>query len=207
MSDEQPFRVAITAGFVIFLPLIAYRRIISQMTGERLNRLEEGWFILLTLRPAGLAGAVGLIAYMIDPASMAWSSVPLPAWLRWCGVGLGAIAGSLLVWTLSHLGKNLTDTVVTRKAHTLVTSGPYRWVRHPFYDCVALAILANSLTAANWFIFVTGATVFTLMMIRVRTEERNLAARFGKAYESYRSRTGRILPRIRGRQVTRLLEP
>ena len=50
---------------------------------------------------------------------------------------------------------NLTDTVVTRKEHTLVTSGPYRWVRHPFYSAFGLAVLANSVTAAN---FLSGAS-------------------------------------------------
>ena len=46
-------------------------------------------------------------------------------------------ACGLLVWTFRCLGKNLTDTVVTRQEHTLVMQGPYRWVRHPFYDFAA----------------------------------------------------------------------
>jgi len=49
------------------------------------------------------------------------------------------LGGGLLIWTLRTLGANLTDTVITRKEHTLVTSGPYRWVPHPFYDAVGLA--------------------------------------------------------------------
>ena len=48
------------------------------------------------------------------------------------------VTAVLLIWTLRSLGPNLTDTVVTRQAHTLVTRGPYRWVRHPFYGCMAL---------------------------------------------------------------------
>lgn len=35
------------------------------------------------------------------------------------------LGGGLLIWTLRTLGANLTDTVITRKEHTLVTSGPY----------------------------------------------------------------------------------
>jgi protein-S-isoprenylcysteine O-methyltransferase Ste14 len=88
--------------------------------------------------------------------------------------------------------------VVTRKAHTLVTVGPYRWVRHPFYDAVALAVLANSLVAANWFLLATGALLMTMMVIRTRREEAHLLARFGDAYRSYMNRTGRFFPgRIR----------
>ena len=121
----------------------------------------------------------------------------LPAWLRWSGVGLGVVAGGLLVWTLRNLGPNLTDTVVTRRAHTLVTTGPYRWVRHPFYDAVGLVIFANSLTAANWFLFSMGGLAFILMIVRTRREEEHLLARFGDLYRGYVESTGRFLPRIR----------
>ena len=77
---------------------------------------------------------------------------------------------------------NLTDTVVTRRAHTLVTHGPYGWVRHPFYDSMALLILASSLIAANWFFLLTGSVVLFLIVVRTRTEEEKLLARFGDAY-------------------------
>src|SRR5262245_21261087 len=120
----------------------------------------------------------------------------LPTWLRWIGVAIGTGAGALLIWTLKHLGLNLTDTVVTRRQHTLVTSGPYRFVRHPFYTATALAIVANALVTANWFIFAAGVAVFALLVIRCRKEEENLVARFGDAYRDYAQRTGRFLPRL-----------
>jgi protein-S-isoprenylcysteine O-methyltransferase Ste14 len=195
MSDDQLFRLLLLAGFVIFMPIGMYHRLKSR-TGEKLDRRQEGLFIMITLRLAGIAGMAGLIAYLINPACMAWAAVPLPLWLRWTGVGLGLIAGLLLVWTLRTLGKNLTDTVVTRKEHTLVTTGPYRWVRHPFYTSVAFAVLANSLAAANWFLFVTGSLMFVLQVIRTRKEDENLIARFGDDYRNYMQRTGRFVPRL-----------
>ena len=57
---------------------------------------------MFTLRPVGIAAMLGLITYMINPSWMAWSSVSLPEWLRWAGVGLGVIAGGLLMWTLRN---------------------------------------------------------------------------------------------------------
>jgi protein-S-isoprenylcysteine O-methyltransferase Ste14 len=195
MNDDQLFRLILLAGFVIFMPIGIYHRLKAR-TGEKLDRRQEGLFILVTLRLAGIAGLAGLIAYLINPACMAWAAVPLPVWLRWTGVGLGLLAGLLLVWTFRSLGKNLTDTVVTRKEHTLVTTGPYRWVRHPFYTSVAFAVLANSLVAANWFLFVTGSLVFVLQVIRTRKEDENLIARFGDDYRNYMQRTGRFMPRL-----------
>lgn len=195
MSDDHPFRLILLAGFVIFMPIGIYHRLRSR-TGEKLDRRQEGVFILVTLRLIGVAGLAGLIAYLINPAFMSWAVVPLPAWLRWIGVGLALIGGLLLVWMFRSLGKNLTDTVVTRKEHALITTGPYRWVRHPFYTSAALLVLANSLAAANWFFFVQGCAMFLLLVIRTRKEEENLIARFGDDYRKYMQRTGRFVPRL-----------
>ena len=195
MSDDQLFRLILLAGFVSFMPIGIYHRLKAR-TGEKLDRRQEGMFILVALRLAGLAGTAGLIAYLIDPAYMAWAAVPLPVWLRWTGVGLALIAGSLLVWMFRTLGRNLTDTVVTRKQHTLVTTGPYRWVRHPMYASAALAIVGNSLVAANWYLFVVGCLALLLLVIRTRKEEQNLIAKFGDDYRNYMQQTGRFVPRL-----------
>ena len=126
MNDEQTFRLILLAGFVIFMPIGVYHRLKSR-TNEKLDRRQEGLFILVTLRLTGLAAMAGWVTYLVNPVRMAWAAVPLPAWLRWTGVGLALCAGLLIIWTFRNLGRNLTDTVVTRKEHTLITTGPYRW--------------------------------------------------------------------------------
>jgi protein-S-isoprenylcysteine O-methyltransferase Ste14 len=196
MNADQMFRAVLVVIFLVVFPIGIYFRFTSQATREKLDRRQEGLFILATLRPLGASFWLGAIAWMIDPAWMAWSGVVLPIWLRWIGVGMIIIAVGLLVWTFRCLGPNLTDTVVTREQHTLVVDGPYRWIRHPFYDSAALMMLAISLIAANWFLFVIGSAVFCLLIIRTRAEEENLTARFGSRYRTYMERTGRFLPRI-----------
>lgn len=196
MTQDLLFRPIVVAGFVALLVIAGYRRIQSQSTGERLDRLQEGVFILVGLRLAGLILWSAVIAFMIDPAYMAWASMPLPIWLRWAGVAICVTTLALLAWTLRDLGRNLTDTVVTRRAATLVTHGAYRWVRHPFYGCMALIILGNALMAANWFMLAAGAIVLSLIVVRTKTEEEKLVARFGDAYRSYMQRTGRFVPRL-----------
>ena len=195
MSDDQTFRSVLLVLFAVTLPVAAFYRIRSQMTRERLDRRKEGLFVLWTLRPIGIAGMIGLIVFLTNPDLMRWSSMPLPAWLRWTGVGIGVADSAFLVWTLHSIGRNLTDTVVTRKNHTLVTHGPYRWIRHPFYVAVLLAILANGLAAANWFILATGAMTFSLLKFRLEKEEALLIDRFGDEYRAYMARTNRFIPR------------
>jgi protein-S-isoprenylcysteine O-methyltransferase Ste14 len=199
VNRDSTFRAVLGVGFLAIVLIMLYHRLRSWQSKEPLDRRQEGVFILATLRPVGLAMWVGVIAYLINPAWMAWSSIPLPVWLRWSGAGVLFLGVALLAWTLRNLGVNLTDTVVTRQAHTLITQGPYRWVRHPFYDALALFVVGFALITANWFILATGAVVFLLLAVRSQTEEALLSARFGEAYRSYQKSTGRFLPRWHGK--------
>ena len=142
--NDGVFRWVMVAGFVAVVAVTAPHRVRAG-TKEKLDRRKEGAFMLATLRPAGGALWLSIIAYMINPAWMAWSAVSLPMGVRWGGVGLMVCTGLLVVWTFSNLGGNLTDTVVTRKEHTLITSGPYQYVRHPFYVAFAVGLLGVSL--------------------------------------------------------------
>ncbi len=198
MQDEQIFRFILILGFAVVFPVGLYHRLKAHALKDKLDRREEGLFILLTLRPIALAGMIGVVAYVINPARMAWSSVALPLWLRWFSVGLGVMAAVLLIVVFRTLGTNITDTVVTRARHTLVTSGPYWWVRHPFYVAFALAETANSVVTANWFLALTGFLSIGLIVIRTGKEEEKLIEKFGDEYRSYMERTGRFIPRLRG---------
>jgi protein-S-isoprenylcysteine O-methyltransferase Ste14 len=196
VNHDQTFRAVLVVVFLVVLPIGIYHRLKSQATREKLDRRQEGLFILATLRPLGAVFWLGLIAWIVNPGWLAWSRLPLSARLRWTGVVLIAIAVGLLTWTFRSLGRNLTDTVVTRQNHTLVVHGPYRWIRHPFYDSAALFTVAISLVTANWFFLMTGVLMLCLLIIRTRTEEENLLARFGSSYRAYMERTGRFLPKI-----------
>jgi protein-S-isoprenylcysteine O-methyltransferase Ste14/endonuclease/exonuclease/phosphatase family metal-dependent hydrolase len=195
MSDGQQFRLILLVAVVVLLPIGIYHRLKSR-TGEKLDRRQEGLFILIALRLVGIIGWIALFAYLVNPSSMAWASLPIPTSFRWLGIGLLVVTGVLFTWTFRNLGKNLTDTVVTRENHTLVTTGPYRWVRHPFYTSAAVAAIAVSLVAANGFLFVIGSVGFILLAIRTPIEERHLIARFGNEYRSYMQRSGRFVPRL-----------
>jgi protein-S-isoprenylcysteine O-methyltransferase Ste14 len=198
MDLDATFRPIVAVAFFTIIAIALPFRIRSQSTGESLDRTQEGLITMITLRL--FAGVLwgSVITFLVNPAAMAWSSLPLTAPVRWSGVALCVLTAALLIWTLRSLGKNLTDTVVTRQAHTLVTAGPYRWVRHPFYDCMFLFMLGTSLMMANWFVTASGLIVFTILAARSTTEEEKLLERFGEPYRAYRTRTGRFLPRVRG---------
>jgi len=103
----------------------------------------------------------------------------------------------LLYWVFRSLGKNLTDTVATRREHTLVTRVPYRWVRHPLYLSGTVFWLALSLVSASWFIGLMSVLSFAAVVIRTPIEEAKLIQRFGDDYREYMERTGQFLPNLR----------
>ena len=123
--------------------------------------------------------------------------VSVATWFRWLGIVIGMLCSFLMYWTLNSLGKNLTDTVVTRTEVTLVTHGPYRWVRHPFYVTTALLMASVTVLAANLLIGAGSLLVLGLLAVRTPKEERMLIERFGQQYRDYMAKTGRFFPRFR----------
>lgn len=190
---ESVFRGLLMLGLALVLPLAASFRLRAQ-TDEKLDRRQEGWLILLGIRLPGVAHILSVLAYAWQPELLAWSQVGLPSWLRLLGAPVGFLGGCLLLWTFSHLGKNLTDTVVVRRDATLVTSGPYALVRHPFYGAAFLCMLANSLLIGSWFVALTGSLTLGFIRLRVGLEEARLVERFGDDYRAYMQRVPRFLP-------------
>lgn len=196
MDDDRTIRLLLFVIFVAFVPFAVYGRIRS-LTDERLDRWQEGVFILFGLRLGAVPVFLGGIVWMIAPQWMAWSAMLIPEWMRCLGLAVAGCSGGLVVWTFRNLGKNLTDTVVTRRDHTLVTSGPYRYVRHPFYVAGALGFLGGSLAMASGFLLLSGCVPLAFLVARTRIEEEKLIERFGDDYRRYMQATGRFFPKLR----------
>jgi len=196
MDSEDPFRLALLAVFAPTMSVAVYHRWQAR-SSERLSRREEGIALAIALRLTGLCLWVAIFAYLINPDWVGWASLPLPGWLRWSGLAFGVPCWFLMYWTLSSLGKNLTDTVVRRSNATLVTTGPYRWVRHPFYTTVGLLLLSATLLTANWLIGVLSVAVLALLVRRTDKEEQKLVEGFD-GYRQYMESTGRFFPKLAG---------
>lgn len=196
MLPETPFRIALVVVILLTISVTVYHRLQAGRSGEKVSRKEEGYGFAVILRLAGLALWIATFAYLLFPASVQWASIPLPTWVQWIGGAAGVSCSWLMYWTLSSLGKNLTDTVAIRSKATLVTDGPYRWVRHPFYVSAALLMASVTVLTANWLIGLTSLIVLVLLAVRTPKEEEILIERFGDEYRQYMERTGRYLPRI-----------
>lgn len=147
-----------------------------------------------------LIGAAALVVnglVIFAPRRVAWAGLPLPPVVRWFGVALSAIALALLLWVHQALDRNFSTVLHVREGHTLVTTGPYRWVRHPMYSVIYLMIAGWLLVSANWLVgLIWGGALTAVLLVRVRREEAVMTETFGDRYRSYMQHTGRFLPRL-----------
>ena len=193
--NENIFRMS--AAILLFSAIgisSYYRRKADRDSGEKISRNVDGRAMMTIITLTGLILWLSPIVYLIRPEWMAWSKIGLPEGIRWLGIGIGILCVAAVYWLFSSIGSGITPTSATRKQHTLVTSGPYRWVRHPLYTAGSALFIAFGMMADNWFIGLLGILTFILMAIRTPKEEANLIEKFGDEYREYMRTTGRFLP-------------
>jgi protein-S-isoprenylcysteine O-methyltransferase Ste14 len=198
--NENIFRILAALIFFTGIGISSYyRRKADKETGEKISRKVDGTVMMIVIKIGGLILWMSPLMYLINPQWMAWSKIGLPEPIRWLGVGLGILCVLGIYWLFSSIGNSISPTSATRQQHQLVTSGPYRWVRHPLYTVGASMFIAFGMAADNWFIAALGVLAFIGMAIRTPKEEANLIEKFGDEYREYMKRTGRFLPRLGNR--------
>ena len=163
---------------------------------RRSYRLVYNIFVALTFVPV-----VALVAFLPDAPLYAFPGV----W-RWLGYGLQGLGAVALVVVLlqTDLGsfsglsqlrgrdESLCSPDARGRSGTLVTSGFYRWVRHPLYTAGLVFLWANPQVSWNTLALNIGATAY--LIIGAILEERKLVTEFGAAYAEYRRRTPMLIP-------------
>jgi len=105
----------------------------------------------------------------------------------------------VLVWMATrHLGKQWRFEAALSEDHELVTTGPYRWLRHPIYASMLGMLLQTGLVHAWWPMLIAGLAFYVIgTEIRVRAEDRLLAGRFGEEFNRFQASTRAYIPFIR----------
>jgi protein-S-isoprenylcysteine O-methyltransferase Ste14 len=118
---------------------------------------------------------------------------------RWGTFGLGlaiAVAGVLLrSWGVLTLGRYFRREVVVVEGQPVITSGPYRWLRHPGYAGNMLTAFGIGLALGSWLGALVCVTItFLGHLPRIRTEEAELERALGDDYVRYEGTTARLVP-------------
>jgi protein-S-isoprenylcysteine O-methyltransferase Ste14 len=110
---------------------------------------------------------------------------------------LGAIAFlsglALAVWARVYLGRNWGMPMSEKDEPELVTSGPYRFVRHPIYSGILLGLVGTAL-ATNLYWLIAAGVLGAYFIYSAKVEEGIMARAFPSAYPEYRAGTKMLIP-------------
>jgi protein-S-isoprenylcysteine O-methyltransferase Ste14 len=104
---------------------------------------------------------------------------------------------AIRVWAVATLGRAFRTTVEVDPGQAVITSGPYRWVRHPSYSGLLLIVAGCGLASGNWFALAVCAVLpLPALLWRIRVEEAELSLVLGDSYRAYQARTKRLIPGV-----------
>jgi len=118
-------------------------------------------------------------------------------WTQALGIAITAAGLGFALWARAYLGANWSSAVSVKVGHELVRSGPYRWVRHPIYSGMILAMLGTALERHQVRGLIAVVLLYIGFKIKSKIEEQTMAATFGTQYAEYTNTTGAIMPRLR----------
>lgn len=151
---------------------------------------DRGSVMIVRLCAVAAIVVAGLVVTRVPAASVAEgvATFAIAVGVMWAGIGLRW-------WSFRTLGRYFTFTVMTSNDQHVVSTGPYRFVRHPSYLAILLTLAGIGAMHGNWLSL--AALVFVPLIglvYRIRVEEAALSASLGDAYMSYASRRKRLLP-------------
>ncbi len=156
---------------------------------SRYDRSQIAWRTVL--------GVFGFAAILVlGPWEYTRMSGPIPrdGLLAWAGIALFALGIAINAWAMATLRSLYTVRLSVQADHRLVTTGPYRIVRHPAYFGFVLALPGMGLARGSVTILAFTVAILAWLVSRIREEEAMLVERFGDAYRDYQRRTKRLIP-------------
>jgi len=156
---------------------------------------DRGSLVGILIQASGFAAVWG----PRRPHGTPITSMSLVTWALLTGFAVGLALGAawLGAAAIHTLGKQWSLEARITQDHDLITTGPYRFVRHPIYTAMLGLLLATGLAfsrpvglGAGLLLFLAGTA------LRVRVEERLLRATFGETYDAYARRVPAVVPRV-----------
>ncbi len=144
-------------------------------------------------------GVFGFLAILVlGPWEYTNLSGPIPrdGLVAWIGIALFALGIAINIWAMATLRSAYTVRLSVRQDQTLLTSGPYRRIRHPGYFGFVLAMPGMGLALGSLAMLAFGVVILAWIVSRIGYEEAMLVERFGDAYGDYQRRTKRLIPGI-----------
>ncbi|MBX2828859.1 MAG: isoprenylcysteine carboxylmethyltransferase family protein [Flavobacteriaceae bacterium] len=121
-------------------------------------------------------------------------SPEIPSWICYIFIGLTVTGLLVVLLGILNLNENLTPFPSPKSNSTLISTGIYRYVRHPIYAGILLSMLSYALYSLSVFKLSVTAVLWMVLYFKSNYEERMLQDRFTE-YKDYMATTGRFFPK------------
>lgn len=183
--DDRSLRIgALLAAHIIFLSAAALRLLRGQR--KHLVRSQGPWYIQYYPPLVWIPFAIAYF-YPIP--------VDLPMAVRLVGLAIAIASAVFAAWGMWSLGKSYGIRMDLFEGHRLVTGGPYRLTRHPMYlGIVSFHVGATLAMESLALLVITLVYVIPFTVMRIRAEDRVLAAGFGDEFSTFAGRVPALVP-------------
>jgi protein-S-isoprenylcysteine O-methyltransferase Ste14 len=158
-------------------------------TGTKAGRTRWGRF-------AGVRVALVIILLLLVRARVfRGPRLTNDTWLQGIGLAIFLSGLALAIWARRYIGRNWGMPMSEKENPELVTTGPYRRIRHPIYAGIDVALIGTAV-AISWYWLIIAAVVAAYFTYSAVMEERYMTAEFPDTYPGYRRSTKMFLPFI-----------
>ena len=159
---------------------------------SKAHKGTDGSTIWLILAVSG----AGQILSLLDWAYKFGAPQALDAWAM-AGLACLFLGTAFRLWAIRALDRAFAAVVQIKEGQQLVTSGPYRWLRHPSYTGAWVAMIGAALLMHSYIgLVIMGPGMLLVYMRRIAVEERTLEQAFGEAYTNMKQNTHRLVPMV-----------
>lgn len=145
---------------------------------------------------AGIRVALILLVLLLARGRVFKQNLVAPGpWFKGIGLAVFLLGLALAVWARLYIGRNWGMPMSRKEDPELVTTGPYRTIRHPIYTGIILGMVGTALAVSLFWLIgvVVLGGYFTYSAV---IEERDMTKRFPDAYPAYKRSTKMLVPFI-----------
>jgi len=179
---------------ILWLAWLAYWWL-SARSAKAAAKTESGWSQLAYSLPIWLSAWL-MLGRGVPTEFLNRNIVPPRPELLIAGTVLVVAGLGFAIWARRHLGTNWSAPVSVKEDHELVTSGPYRFVRHPIYSGILLALLGTALAVGRTRGAIALVLAFAGFWQKLVLEERWMVETFGSAYTQYQTEVVALIPYV-----------
>jgi protein-S-isoprenylcysteine O-methyltransferase Ste14 len=186
-------RVRVVDLVILALWMVFWLYWLASAAGVKSSRSRSNFSTGIGLRVVALLLIVLLLRTNVITEN-SFGAIESPI-VRGVGFGLFVLGLALAVWARVFLGRNWGTPMSEKVDATLVTTGPYRYIRHPIYAGLILAMVGTALALTiYWLILALVLGIYFVYSASV--EERTMSRLFPTTYPAYKKSTHMLIPFI-----------